>query len=248
MKPSSSVERLAVLLAAGGLLLVLPAVAQEREPPRPALEEKIELDERYEVLRKEAAKLVAGYQAVLEKRIGELSRADPTLKRLREAGIFTKDALIAGLPEDPLEALPYLKERVLDTLDQRALEFSMEFSGSTREHNERVAISLLKKIVRSQKTYREEDRDGNGILDYASDLKELARTRLMERDATNGFAAHGYQFYITHGDVLTFTAEAIPQRAGETGERFFFVDETGVIRAERLRSASRGSPPLEGGN
>jgi hypothetical protein len=42
-----------------------------------------------------------------------------------------------------------------------------------------------------------------------------------------------------------FTATAEPVTPGTTGRRFFFVDETGVIRAESNGLASAASPPLK---
>ena len=117
--------------------------------------------------------------------------------------------------------------------------------GDTRAQNERVALSTLKKIMRNQETFRNEDRDGDGIQDYAKTLADLARYRLFERGAKNGFKAHGYVFEITFGDVAKYVATAVPERPGRTGDRFYYVDESQVIRHETRKRAGPESPKLD---
>jgi type II secretory pathway pseudopilin PulG len=61
----------------------------------------------------------------------------------------------------------------------------------------------------------------------------------------------GYLFFYSagypddKGVVSTYTVNADPVLAGNTGLRHFFTDQTGVIRAESDRPANADSPPLE---
>jgi TonB family protein len=61
----------------------------------------------------------------------------------------------------------------------------------------------------------------------------------------------GYTFTYTagamdeKGKVVSFTVEAEPIEPGKTGKRFFFVDQSGVIRFETMTRAHAGSPPLQ---
>ena len=66
----------------------------------------------------------------------------------------------------------------------------------------------------------------------------------FEKGAKNGFTANGHRFTITHGDVLTYTALVEPETPGDTGDTFFFVDQTGVVRIERHQRAGPASKPL----
>jgi len=60
----------------------------------------------------------------------------------------------------------------------------------------------------------------------------------------------GYTFTYAAGDadgdgrMDTYTVTAIPSNVGTTGQRHFFVDQTGVIRVEMNQPASVDSPPI----
>jgi type IV pilus assembly protein PilA len=60
----------------------------------------------------------------------------------------------------------------------------------------------------------------------------------------------GYVFTYTvtekdeNGTLTGYTITAEPVQPGNTGQRYFFTDQTGVIRVERDRQASQESPPL----
>jgi type IV pilus assembly protein PilA len=47
------------------------------------------------------------------------------------------------------------------------------------------------------------------------------------------------------GVLVGYKITAVPLSPGDTGQRFFFTDQTGVIRMERGRPATESSPPLE---
>ena len=60
----------------------------------------------------------------------------------------------------------------------------------------------------------------------------------------------GYAFTYTagamgvSGNVLSYSITATPITAGRTGQRSFFTDQSGVIRANRMGAADAGSTPV----
>jgi len=65
-----------------------------------------------------------------------------------------------------------------------------------------------------------------------------------------GGAKSGYTFVYaaaaaTNGVVPTYTANANPQVAGQTGQRFFFTDQSGVIRFNVSAGATVSDSPLQ---
>jgi type IV pilus assembly protein PilA len=65
-----------------------------------------------------------------------------------------------------------------------------------------------------------------------------------------GGAKSGYTFVFaggtaTNGVVPTYTVNANPQVTGQTGQRFFFTDQSGVIRFNLTASASASDSPLQ---
>ena len=55
----------------------------------------------------------------------------------------------------------------------------------------------------------------------------------------------GYGFTYNRIDSETFTLNANPTNPGKTGSRYFFVDETGVIKANATGQATVGDPAIE---
>jgi len=55
----------------------------------------------------------------------------------------------------------------------------------------------------------------------------------------------GYSFTYNRIDPETFTLNADPTSPGKTGIRYFFVDETGVIKANATGQATAGDPAIE---
>ena len=100
--------------------------------------------------------------------------------------------------------------------------------------NEAAAIGALRTLTTAQALFREGDKDGNGKFDYASSLGQLSAAGLIDPALASG-TKQGYHFVIvpsansSSGDFFTFTAA--PRSPGKSGDRSFFVDETGVIRA-----------------
>lgn len=90
--------------------------------------------------------------------------------------------------------------------------------------SEATAISMLRNIVTSQITYQATVGQGS----FALDLAALSAQKLIDRVLGSG-TRDGYVFTLSGYDS-TFTAAAAPQVPGETGNRYFFADESGVLR------------------
>jgi len=61
----------------------------------------------------------------------------------------------------------------------------------------------------------------------------------------------GYLFFYSAGDpddkgvISTYTVNADPIFSGNTGQRHFFTDQSGVIRVDAFRPANQDSPPID---
>ena len=106
--------------------------------------------------------------------------------------------------------------------------------GST----EAVAISYIRNIVTSQITYQATTGQGK----YAPDLATLSSQKLIDSMLGAGTKS-GYVFTLS-GEDSTFTVTAAPQVPGETGNRYFLSDETGVIRFSTIGLPTASSSPL----
>lgn len=92
--------------------------------------------------------------------------------------------------------------------------------------NEAAAVSALKTVATSAVSYRSVSSSYPGV------LASMAAPNVTPPyiDAVLGTGAKsGYSFLLT-GSTNTFTATAIPQTFGTTGNRSFYVDESGVIK------------------
>ena len=58
-------------------------------------------------------------------------------------------------------------------------------------------------------------------------------------------AKQGYFYTFVLVDAERFTLNASPAIVGRTGVRYFFVDETGIIRADSSGAATASSTPVE---
>lgn len=115
--------------------------------------------------------------------------------------------------------------------------------------NEAAAIDALRAISTAEARYRDADQDGDGAFDYAPRLDDLARHGSLIDSVLAKGTKQGYLFRVeVEGDGRErFRAYAVPQSPGKSGDRAFFVDETGVIRwAPAGRGpATESDPPLE---
>lgn len=96
--------------------------------------------------------------------------------------------------------------------------------------NELSAVGALRAISTAQALYREGDMDQNNLLDYAPNLTALAQTHLIDQVLGSGVKS-GYRFTIVASlkkPEFQWLAIATPV-SGETGERSFATNHTGVI-------------------
>jgi prepilin-type N-terminal cleavage/methylation domain-containing protein len=104
--------------------------------------------------------------------------------------------------------------------------------------NEASAISAIRNIVTSHITYSATVGSGS----YAADLSVLQGARLID-EVLGGGTKDGYAF-ASVGAQNTFTVNAAPVAAGSTGTRYFFSDESGVIRYNTGGVAGTANSPL----
>ncbi len=97
--------------------------------------------------------------------------------------------------------------------------------------NEAAAIGALKTISTAQTLFREGDKEGDGELDYARDLKELADAQLIDAALGSG-TKQGYVFETAASPTtpaFLWMATARPERPGTTGARYFAINHAGVV-------------------
>jgi len=104
--------------------------------------------------------------------------------------------------------------------------------------NEASAISAIRNIVTSHITYSATVGSGS----YAANLATLQTAKLIDSVLGSG-TKDGYSFAST-GSAINFTVTGAPLTAGSTGTRYFFSDESGVIRYNTGGAATSASSPL----
>ena len=112
--------------------------------------------------------------------------------------------------------------------------------------NESSAIGSLRTISTAQTLFREADKDGNESLDYAASLEILWKYNLIDPVLGAG-TKQGYIFSIRRNQEIPefqWNCTAAPQAPGSSGTRYFYVNETGVIRYETNTAATSTSPAL----
>ena len=104
--------------------------------------------------------------------------------------------------------------------------------------NEAVAISYMRSWSAAQELYH------TNLGCYAD-----ADNQLFDEGLINGHNpanSHGYTFSLDNppGTKYTWWGKAVPDNAGETGTRWFYIDQGGVIRWSTSGEANSNSPPL----
>ncbi len=105
--------------------------------------------------------------------------------------------------------------------------------------NEAASIGALRTITTAQALFREGDKENDKALDYGT-LDELQRAMLVDGVLGSG-TKQGYIFTVepdAREPMFRFTARARPAKPGQSGDRYFFVDETGIIRFSTQRDAT----------
>jgi len=105
--------------------------------------------------------------------------------------------------------------------------------------NEVSAIQSMRVISEKESEFKLE-------LQTYGTLEDLSATSPPYLDEVLGRGTKsGYFFSATFEGGMTFTAQAIPQSVGETGNRFFFVSDSNVIHFKTGAAAGSADPPLD---
>ncbi len=113
------------------------------------------------------------------------------------------------------------------------------FLSSRKHANEVSAISSLRTLSSIQNVYR--IRFGT----YGT-LQALGDVQLVDNNLGSGRKA-GYTFTVSGSGIsdCTWAFSAAPVEPGVTGDRWFFVDESGVIRGKEGSEASTSDSPIQ---
>ena len=103
--------------------------------------------------------------------------------------------------------------------------------------NEASAISSLRTLTTVNEQYR------TRFSEYAPALTDLQNQNYID-SVLGGGTKSGYTFTYA-GATNTWAVSAAPVTLNTTGDRSFFVDQTGVIRGEAGAGASSGSNPID---
>jgi type IV pilus assembly protein PilA len=104
--------------------------------------------------------------------------------------------------------------------------------------NEAAAVAAMKTLTSAAISYRAAN------FTYPLDLTSMVAAAVSPAyidDVLGAGAKQGYNFTLA-GSTDTFTVTAEPQTSGFTGNRRFFIDESGVMRVNISASATAGSP------
>lgn len=106
---------------------------------------------------------------------------------------------------------------------------------------ETMAIANLKTIINSCQIYYS---NNNNYPQALSDLTEPNSTPPYIDSQLASGSKQGYTFSYTSGDSQHFSVNANPILPGLTGQKYFFMDETGVIHANAQQAAGPSDPIL----
>lgn len=117
--------------------------------------------------------------------------------------------------------------------------------SSRKAANESSAISSVRTLISAQETYR--SRKGT----YAANNAALGTAKLVDSllgPASGDAVKSGYKLVTSTAsgtEASKYTIVATPSTAGTTGDRSFFADESGVIRATESGTATVSSDPIQ---
>lgn len=109
--------------------------------------------------------------------------------------------------------------------------------ASRKSSNEASAIASLRTVNAVNQQYK--TRFGR----FAGSLANLSASGMIDQTLGAGQKA-GFNFTY-FGTTTSWTTMAAPTTSGVTGNRSFFVDQTGVLRFAATGTATSASPPLQ---
>ncbi len=110
-------------------------------------------------------------------------------------------------------------------------------TDSRKVTNESATIAALRNLCSAQEMYR------NRFGVYGG-FDELAARNLIDPTYQQA-ARRGYVFSAGANGSDSWVATAVPQEPGSSGDRYFFIDESAVIRFSETGNASSGDPAVE---
>ncbi|HOJ69485.1 MAG TPA: prepilin-type N-terminal cleavage/methylation domain-containing protein [Candidatus Hydrogenedentes bacterium] len=113
---------------------------------------------------------------------------------------------------------------------------------SRLQSNESSAISNLKTVVGAETAYHAAN--ARYAHDWADLLEPTSGPPFLDGE-WDGVTKNGYQFALgaaATGDEQNFQCTAEPATPGTTGNRYFYVDASGVVRGNDGAAADAGSP------
>jgi prepilin-type N-terminal cleavage/methylation domain-containing protein len=118
------------------------------------------------------------------------------------------------------------------------------YVSSRRAARESAAISTVRTLISAEGAFLS---SVGGYSRYAP-LSELTSQNLIETTfMNNGGIKEQYLFQITQPDPTNYNITAAPQTADAAVMRFFYADESGVIRQNTGAAATATSPSVSGG-
>ena len=105
--------------------------------------------------------------------------------------------------------------------------------------NEASAIASMRTLSSASEQYR----NRFDSFPVTTPLATLETTGYVDSNLGGG-SKSGYDFVYV-GTATTWTCTAAPTTFGSTGKRYFFVDESGVIRWDGAAAATVASPALD---
>ena len=109
--------------------------------------------------------------------------------------------------------------------------------------NEASAISSMRTLTTVNEQYRTRFANPTAGIGYSNTLANLLASGYID-SILGGGTKSGYLFSYA-GTQTTWTCSATPVTSGTTGDRTFFVNESGVIRAATAGVATVASPPID---
>lgn len=102
---------------------------------------------------------------------------------------------------------------------------------SKKAHNEQLAIVALEKIFKGSETYKSVQ--SSLPASYPENLKELQKINAIDKFLASGIS-NGYEYTYKRIDYDHFECRAVPLKKGLTGDRTFFVNESGVVKQDNV--------------
>mgnify|MGYP003572384827 CR=1 FL=1 len=115
--------------------------------------------------------------------------------------------------------------------------------------NEGSASGSMRTISTAEVAYQQaaiEDSDTDGMGDYGKLAKLSVQTPPFIDEVLGSGKKSGYSYtdVVTTGPTTSYNITATPLTAGKTGNKSFYVDESGVIRFVSTGTATSSSAPM----